>query len=414
MRKRLLACLALLGSVSPRVAAAAGFDTPILYTARHQAMGGTAISYVDDPSAGFHNPAGLRGVQGLALLGDLSLILGKIQGTPDQAAGNQESNLVIAPFFLLGAAYRVHEWVSVGVAVFPVASGGANYEYELAGNRFVDSTSIVFFEATPLVSLNVPKDRLLPGELSFGVGYRASYLVFERKKGDPDDPRVLNLDMSGTNFTGFRLGAQYRPRPELGFGLVFRNKIEITTKADQVSVFTQTAEDAELPFVLPAKFGGGVDLKLERWRGAVDVEYNLQSQNEGTALSGTLGGVPASVPNVFDWQNGVTARFGLEYRIPLQGAEVPVRAGYIFDSVVTSPNYPNAFGTPPAPTHTLTAGAGYDTGRFEVNAAVSRRFGSTSISADEIASGCQFCGFAGEYAVTMTGLYLDASVDLDL
>ena len=45
---------------------AAGFDTPLMYTARHQAMGGTAIGYVDDPSAAYHNPAGLQGVHGVA------------------------------------------------------------------------------------------------------------------------------------------------------------------------------------------------------------------------------------------------------------------------------------------------------------------------------------------------------------
>ncbi len=414
MRARSYVLAALFAALCPRAAAAAGFDTPILYTARHQAMGGTAISYVEDPSAAFHNPAGLRGVRGLGLLGDVSLILGKVQGTPEQAAGNLESNLAIAPFFLLGAAYRAHEWLTVGVAVFPVASGGAEYEYELAGNPFTDSTEIVFFEATPLVSLNVPEDRWLPGALSFGAGYRASYLTFARKKGDPDDPRVLDLELAGTNFSGFRLGAQYRPVPEVGVGLVFRNKIEITTKADHVTVFTQTADDAELPFVLPAKFGAGVDLNLERWRVALDGEYNLQSQNERSALSGTLGGVRTSVPNVFEWQNGVTARFGVEYRVPLAAAQVPLRAGYIFDSVVTNAHYPTAFGTPPAPTHTVTAGAGYDTGRFEVNAALSRRHGSTSVPSSELGSGCQFCGFGGDYAVTMTGLYLDASVDLDL
>ena len=82
---------------------AAGFDTPILYSARHQAMGGTAIGSVSDPSAAFHNPAGLQGIQGLAFLGDFSLILGKVKASPDAAASARsiESGTVVAPFFLL-------------------------------------------------------------------------------------------------------------------------------------------------------------------------------------------------------------------------------------------------------------------------------------------------------------------------
>jgi long-chain fatty acid transport protein len=413
---RLLAAslLSLVLTLAAQRARAAGFDTPILYTARHQAMGGTAISYVDDPSAGFHNPAGLRGVQGLALIGDISLLLGKVQASPDLGATSAESELVIAPFFLIGAGYRVHEWVSLGLGVFPVASGGARYEYELAGNAFVDSTNIVFFEATPFASLNIPDDELVPGALSFGAGYRASLLQFTREKGDPDDPRVLNLDMSGTNFAGFRIGAQYRPIAEFGVGIVYRSRIEITTKADRADVFVMPATDAELPFVLPAKLGSGIDVKLERLRLALDAEYAFQSQNERVALSGTLNGSEASVPNVFEWQDGVTLRVGAEYRLGDPGAEVPLRVGYIFDSTVVNQAYPTAFGTPPAPTQTITAGGGYDAGRWELNGALTHRFGSTEVAAEELGSDCSFCGFAGEYAITMTGFYLDASVDFDL
>src|SRR5437868_4472495 len=79
---------ALAVALSAGQALAAGFDTPILYSARHQGMGGTAIGAVDDPSAGFHNPAGLQGVHGLGLLGDFSLILGRVRSTPDESPKN--------------------------------------------------------------------------------------------------------------------------------------------------------------------------------------------------------------------------------------------------------------------------------------------------------------------------------------
>src|SRR5262245_24221770 len=110
----LCATFALLSSFASTAARGAGFDTPILYTARHQAMGGTAIASVDDPSAGFHNPAGLQGVRGLGLIGDFSLILGKIEASPTPT-DNLESETVVAPFFLLGAAYRLKEWLTLGL-----------------------------------------------------------------------------------------------------------------------------------------------------------------------------------------------------------------------------------------------------------------------------------------------------------
>jgi long-subunit fatty acid transport protein len=395
-------------------ARAAGYDTPILYSARHQGMGGTAIAYVDDPSATFHNPAGLSGVRGLAFLGDLSLVLGTVQSTPERGIDSIESEPVLAPFFLVGAGYRAHEWLSLGLGFFPVASGGAEYRYELANNPFVDRTRLLFLEVTPAASLNVPRDAWIPGELAIGAGYRVSTLSFQREKGLPSDPRVLNLDMSGASFAGFRAGAQYHPIPELGFGVVFRNRIEIEARADEVSVFTQTATDASLPFILPAKLGGGVEFELTRLRLAVDVEWAFQSQNERVALAGTLDGTPAAVPNVFEWRDGVTLRTGAEYRLIGGTIRYPVRIGYAIDTAVANEAYPTAFGTPPAPTHVVSAGVGFDPGVWQVNAAVTRRFGGTTIEATDLGTGCQFCSYEGDYALTMTGFYLDASVDFEL
>jgi len=399
-----------LGALSTE-ARAAGFDTPILYTARHQAMGGTAIGYVNDPSAGFHNPAGLQGVQRFDVIGDFSLILGKVRGSPEEGRNVSSKTTVVAPFFLLGGAFRVSEYLTLGLAGFPVASGGAEYKYRLSGKDIVDKTEIVFFEATPMLSLNVPKDRLLPGELAFGAGYRVSYVTFDREKGDARDPRVLNLKLSGVNATGFRLGAQYRPIDALKLGVVFRNKVTVTTKTDSSTVFRQDATDGELDFTLPAKLGFGTRVDLGRFGFGHDVEWAFQSQNRRPALKGRLSGTPVEVPNVFDWQNGVTFRTGLEYRLG-NGPTVPLRIGYIYDATVTNQSYPSAFGTPPAPTRTVTAGAGFVAAHWQVNVAVSRRFGEAYIADAELGKGCNFCSFGGQYAITMTGLYIDASVDL--
>ncbi len=394
----------------PAAALGAGFDTPILYTARHQAMGGTAIGYVDDASATFHNPAGLGGVRGAEVLGDLSLILGRVRASPERTVKSTESEPTLAPFFLLGGAVRLSELVSVGLGVFPVASGGAEYRYELAGNPIRDATSIVFAEATPALAISLPRDRFLPGTLSLGAGYRASALWFTREKGKPEDPRLLNFDMFGTNFSGFRAGIQYRPAPVFGFGVVYRNEIEIETRADEVSVYTQTAEDATLSFVLPSKLGAGMVFDVGRVRLATDAEYAFQSQNRRSTLRGTLGSTTASVPNVFDWEDGVTLRFGAEYRLGDEERAYPLRAGYLFDKAVTNPAYPSAFGTPPSATHTLTFGGGYRTPRFQLNAAVTHRFGSAEIAPETLGTGCAFCSYDGDYSITMTGFYLDASV----
>jgi long-subunit fatty acid transport protein len=198
--------------------------------------------------------------------------------------------------------------------------------------------------------------------------------------------------------------------------VVYRNKVVVKAEADSAKVLTLDAHDASLDFTLPAKLGFGARVDAGRFGVASDVELAFQSQNQRPPLQGTFEGAsqPTSVPNVFDWQDGVTWRLGLEYRLGRRET-VPLRVGYIFDSTVTNPAYPSAFGTPPAPTRTLTAGAGYVRKHWQVNVAVSRRFGEARILESQLDSAaCRFCGYAGQYEITMTGLYADVSVDLPL
>lgn len=405
--------------LSAGAAGAAGFDTPILYTARHQGMGGAAIGYVDDPSAAYHNPAGLQGVNGLAFLGDVSMIMAHVTGSPASTASASgiQSQLVVAPFFLAAAAYRVHPWLSAGIAVFPVASGGADYEYAVPGSETyqLNATTIAFYEVTPLLSLNVPEDALLPGRLSFGVGYRATIATFERQQGERDNPRGLDMALSGNDFEGLRVGMQYRLGDTVSIGAVYRNKVRVVTRGDEATVLGQPATGVALPFILPAQAGAGIRTDFRRLGVAFDAVYTFQSQNDRTELTGSIAGNPARVPNVFAWRDAFTLRFGVEFRLG-PAEEVPLRVGYIYDAQVSNRQYPSAFATPPAPTRTLTLGTGYDSGAWEVNLALALRGGSTDISSAELAppTSCPTCGFAGEYAITTTGVYVDFSTDIEL
>src|SRR5690606_9626434 len=127
-------------------------------------------------------------------------------------------------------------------------------------------------------------------------------------------------------------------------------------------------------------------------------------QNEGARVNGRQGSTDVSVPNLFRWSDSFTLRGGLEYRF-LEAQNLAARLGYVFDSTTANKQYPTAFGTPPAPTHVLTAGAGYDGGPWEVNLAYAYRFGSTTVTAADLegADECRFCGAAGEYAIALNG-----------
>ncbi len=412
---------AFVATSAPAAAFAAGWDTPILYTARHQGMGGTAIGYVNDPSAAFHNPAGLQGVKGVELLGNFSLILAEIRSTPNQQqAESIDSNTVVAPFPFLTAAYRMQEWFTLGVGAYPVASGAAEYEYDnILGNPTIDKTQVLFIEGTVLGSLNVPEDKLLPGKLSIGAGWRMTRVSLDREQGNPDDPRGLNLDLTGWDFSGVRIGLQYKPIPQLSFGAVWRSKVDVDADGDTGVFIGQNVNDPTVEFILPQRFGFGARYDLDRFGFAVDYEWADQSQNGRVNLEGTFEGAanPTVLQQIYDWQDGSTLRAGVEYRIPANSDYVPVRVGYLYDSRVTNPAFPSAFGTPPTATNSITLGAGYVSEDWQVNLAGAYRFGSTTVEPGEVSSECRaspLCAGDGDYRIRAVGMYIDGSVRFDV
>ncbi len=400
----------------PVVAQAGGYDTPMLYSARHMGMGGTAIGYVNDPSSLFHNPAGLGHIERGEIMGDFSLLVGGIHASPSAALTDIDSETTIAPFFLAGGAYRIHKMLTLGVAVYPIASAGATFK---GTGGYEDRTTLLFLEASPGIAFNP-----LPN-LRFGAGYRITYVHLDRYQGSSDPGGTVNHDfkVAGANFAGFRLGAQYDALPWLQFGAVFRNTVNTkVTNSHGIALLTEY-EDISTHFKLPAKLGVGTRADFDELGlplgVAVDFEYDFNSQNKGDPLEGTPApGSPAgarnSVSNVFEWQDSQTLRLGVEYRILHDAAahvdRVPLRAGYIYDTQTANARYPTAFGTPPGPTQVFTVGSGYDGGSWQANVAYAYRFGHGAVT-DPDSNNCAFCSASGndDYRIHLSGIYVDGS-----
>lgn len=388
-------------------------------------MGGTAIGYVRDPSALFHNPAGLGQIERGEVLADFSLLLGGIHASPSSSTGrNIDSELTVAPFFLVGGAYRLHKYITIGAGVYPVASAGATYRYPSTSastsKDFEDRTDLFFLEASPAIAVNP-----LPN-LRFGLGYRITYVHLTRFEGAEGAKPSVDFKVSGQNFTGFRAGAQWDALPWLHFGAVYRSTTTTKVTSNEGVALRVTYTDISTKFKLPAKLGFGSRVDFDPWRMpaslAVDYEYTFNSQNEGDPLRGTpdpnAPGAPPEVSNVFEWKDSHTVRLGAEYRFWRDDVHrverIPLRVGYVFDSQSANAHYPTAFGTPPGATHVFTLGSGYNGGTWQANVASAYRFGTGNVTAADVAPGadhkdCQFCGYAGNYKIHLSGIYLDAS-----
>ncbi len=415
----LLAGTALLGLASPRAAHSGGYDTPILYTARHQGMGGTAIGHVDDASAVFHNPAGLARVRAGSLLGDFSLLTAHITsspGSPDLPRGDgsyrsRESERIVAPLFLLGAAYRIATPVTVGLGVYPVASASAEYRAQnVLGRATVDRTRLVFIEASPAVAVR------LRHNLGLALGYRVTLATLERVKGDAERPQEFDFSLRGVSWDGLRAGVQWQPNDHVALGVVYRHKIAPTLHADNAYAYADLT-DAETTLVLPSKAGFGASGRWSRVLAALDLEYGFYSQNDRTTLRGFNPSLNKTeqVTNRFAWKDAVTVRAGTEYSFGAD-RQIAARAGYVFDGQVGNKAYPSAFGTPPTASHSVTVGGGYRRGGFALNLAAAYRVAATSVAPSDVAGSesCATCSKPGpEYNLAMLGLYLDFSFAFD-
>jgi hypothetical protein len=412
-----IASLCLLGLASE--AHAGGYDTPILYTARHMGMGGTAVSYVNDGSSLFHNPAGLGRMGAANVIADFSPIIASLQSSPTPAAMNVQTDPGVGPFFLVGGGVRLHEQITVGLGVYPVASAGGGYEY---GDQR-DETTLFFLEISPGVAWNAPASWDI-GHLSVGASYRVTYVSLSRYRGPQDEsmPALLDFSLSGASFTGFRVGAQYSPIPELSFGLHYRHRTDTEVTNDEGVALFSDFRDISTEFTLPSRLSAGVRGDFYGFGVAFDFEYGFQSQNEVSPLTGTQvsSGSQVTVDQYYRWDNAVTLRVGAEYDIQLADSAdemlLTPRLGFVFDGRTANKSYPSAFGTPPAPSYTGTVGVGFDGGAWETNLAYAYRAGSATVTQADIDAAdpaCMFCSAAGEYEYVAHGIYVDFSYDFE-
>ena len=326
--------------------------------------------------------------------------------------------------------------MTAGIAIYPVASAGGVYEYNLLSptmdksgdtptpgfsetQSIYDETKIVFFELAPTLAFN------LPGNLRIGFSYRLSLIQMDRFQGTPEDKGgALSFELSGLNFAGYKVGLQWSPIEELEVGFVYRSETETVIEGTDAHFFIPH-ENARTTFTHPDKFGLGVRGTLAPVSFAVDMEYTFNSkvQSQLFEFFSDPEGPVVELNNFARWQDNLTLRFGAEYCIDLtpvgvEGHHLKPRVGYVYDGQVGSKTYPTAFGTPPTATQTITAGLGYQGVAWEVSLAYAFRYGAVNIDASELPSDlepnmdkCLACGKAGLYEIALHGIYADFSWD---
>lgn len=362
-------------------------EPPPAYDARAVAMGSTAVAHVHSGAAVYHNPAALHEVA--QFTATLALAANRVGQTapllPD--GSSVESDAATTPLFLLGAAYRLNDRFILGVGAY--ATGGFGAEYELPMLRL--RTSLGALEISPTLTFSVTD------QLAFALGYRVTHMIQEIQGPGAQPGTSMDVELSGTNFTGLSASAYYRPTAALKLGLAYRSKVSTDLEGDARVGPMKLDSASEFSFPHAFRIGGALEVLKGELLVTAEARYLMHKEaNESLRLE--VGGVEQRQP--LDWGDSMSVALGGEYVV---AAMVPLRAGYMATLSATADDRPGPFFPPPGILHSIHAGAGVHLPNVDLDLGGYYSWASETVRAPAVAVA------PGEYAMDVMVLCLSAT-----
>ncbi len=345
---------------------AAGFEKNILWGARAAGVGGIATPYITGSQSLYFNPAGLANDKpghdvSFNISPTWSTFKGPINFQNEEATSKTD---LATPF---GLIYNGTIDDKFGFGIGGYVSGGSKVMYEN-----------VAMTGSP-VTANVKTDLAIT-EIAAGVGYKvsdslklgaayravmgsASFAFVNANAGSPASFTNIEVnDIKATNFTGFKLGAQYKVGQATLLGLTYRSETELKGDGNyggQIVGQGTLSGKGEAKTVFPAQITLGARHDYETWVSMLEYSWTQYSRVGEIPVNGTVllnGTTPVATGVALKtvWRDQHAVRVGGEYL----ALGMPIRAGYIWTSQVTNEDYARASFPPPGMGHTLTLGTG--------------------------------------------------------
>lgn len=345
---------------------ASGFEKGIMWGGRSAGVGGIASPYIAGSQALYFNPAGLandkEGGQDVAF--NLTLLQAKFKG-PINNTNEQitSSDKLLTPLGLT-YSYQANDRLGFGLGYF--VSGGANAAYD-------DVTMPI--PANANAKANIKTD-LLVSEVSLGAGYKVTddfkigvaYRIVMAKaefglitrRPDITAGAYANTqltDLKATDYSGFRLGAQYKVSDATKIGFNYRSEVNLSADGTLTNTVNAGAAPAVQPSAgatvkttFPMQAQLGVVHEYTEWRALAEYVWTQYSRvgDIGIDSGGTRNNVK------MNWYDENQVRLGGEYL----GMNWPIRFGYVWTSSVTNKDNARATFAPPAAASTFTLGTG--------------------------------------------------------
>lgn len=375
--------------LSPAAVRASGFA---IYEqgARGMGLAGAYAAQTSDPSALFHNPAGIAFLKGKHLYFGGTLIAPTSDFTGDSpfpgAGVTEEGDAGILFPPAADYSHQITERMVVGVGVhapYGLRTRWKNRDTTFTGRFISKETRVQSLSINPTVAFRLA-DRLAVGG---GLDVRFSSVSLKRNAGAVDpftlavkDVAAVDLESDTTTDLGFDIGILAKATDQLAFGLSYRHKVTADFPGTANFALIPTgnpqfdgAVAGQLPsgavpvttqIAFPSLVVAGVYYDFGDWTIAADVDFQQWSSFDEVEI--TFEGRPDLATTIEeDYESSRIYRIGLERRL---NDSWVVRGGYFYDE---SPSPPESVSPilPDADRHGIAAGFTYAAGSWNVDVA---------------------------------------------
>lgn len=373
---------------------------------RALAMGHAGVGVVNSAETAFFNPSGLvyledRLTISAGITGVFSNTKWQNTSTGQFAETQQDPG---TPFYF-HAAYKVNEWISLGLSVSTPFGSSVEWKQDWAGSHLVNDIELAAIFVQPLVSVKLSEHFSIGGGPIFVTGNVNFNRNANRTLTDEEGDRAnITIDDSGVTNTGWSASFMFTPVEELRIGFNYRSEILLKSEGGEAtfsdfpnSTLTPqngtTGFSATLP--LPAELTIGFAYEMnEKWLFAFDYQRAYWDVYNSLDIEFTNPNIETSV-NPRNYKNASTYRVGAQYSAT---EKLDLRAGYYFDE---SPVQAGFFApeTPRNDANGFTAGLSFQVSeKFAIDASfLYLRFKEVDASYDSYMENGQSVPFEGTY-----------------
>lgn len=374
-----MALLALIFFAGAQVTQGAGF---LVYEhgAAAMAMGGAFVGVADDPTAIFHNPAGIAWLEGTQFsLGTTLIIFDasvSLPNWPDPTfqAIDAESKVFYPSTFYL--THKFNDTITAGFGFYSPYGLGLEWPQDYPLKYISTKSDMKTFFLNPCIALKFTDDL----SFGFGISYILATLDFNLVRlvdfsniglGAYDVPATL--DASGSAI-GLNAGVLYRGE-NYSLGFNWRGGFEIEFDGDialdpselpapVAAVFPKSGA-AKTAFSFPHVIGLGGSFNLtDALMLSADIHYVMWSSFDEFVVEIEVPGFE-DLPVEEEWDDSFLIRGGLQY---LWKENIALRAGIIYDQTPQPVKTMDPI-LPDADRWAFTGGFGYTSGNFVIDVA---------------------------------------------